>query len=140
MKLKIPMKMKLPTKQTMKHKVKTQSKMIVKLIKMVPLMTTKVKFLSSKMRLKMVFLTATMTTKTTRMMMEMKMMATFHLFQKEVVSHFVKFIKQRRKRSQRKIKRKHFGVLLLVEMVFSLLVCICSLMILSPRLGCTHHH
>ena len=132
--------MRLPTKQTMKHKVKTQSMMIVKLIKMIPLMKTKVMFLSLKTRLKMVFLTATMTTKTTRMMMEMKMMATFHLFQKEVVSHFVKFIKQRRKRSQRKIKRKHFGVLLLVEMVFSLLVCTCSPTILFPRLGCILHH
>ena len=132
--------MRLPTKQTMKHKVKIQSKMIVKLIKMIPLMKTKVMFLSLKTRLKMVFLTAAMMMKTTKMRMEMKMVAIFRLFQKEVVSHFVKFIKQRRKRSQRKIKRKHFGVLLLVEMVFSLLVCICSLMILSPRLGCTHHH
>lgn len=134
------MKMRLPTKQTMKHKVKIQSKMIVKLIKMIPLMKTKVMFLSLKTRLKMVFLTAAMMMKTTKMRMEMKMVAIFRLFQKEVVSHFAKFIKQRRKRSQRKIKRKHFGVLLLVEMVFSLLVCICSLMILSPRLGCTHHH
>ena len=132
--------MRLPTKQTMKHKVKIQSKMIVKLIKMIPLMKTKVMFLSLKTRLKMVFLTAAMMMKTTKMRMEMKMVAIFRLFQKEVVSHFAKFIKQRRKRSQRKIKRKHFGVLLLVEMVFSLLVCICSLMILSPRLGCTHHH
>ena len=132
--------MRLPTKQTMKHKLKIQSKMIVKLIKMIPLMKTKVMFLSSKTRLKMVFLTAAMMMKTTKMRMEMKMVAIFRLFQKEVVSHFAKFIKQRRKRSQRKIKRKHFGVLLLVEMVFSLLVCICSLMILSLRLGCTHHH
>ena len=132
--------MRLPTKQTMKHKVKTQSMMIVKLIKMIPLMKTKVMFLSSKMRLKMVSLTAAMMMKTTKMRMEVKMVAIFRLFQKEVVSHFAKFIKQRRKRSQRKIKRKHFGVLLLVEMVFSLLVCICSLTILSPRLGCTHHH
>ena len=132
--------MRLLTKQTMKHKLKIQSKMMVRLIKMEPLMKTKVMFLSLKTRLKTVFLTVMTMTKTTQMMTEMKMMVIFHLFQKEVVSHFVKFIKRKKKRSQRKIKRKHFGVLLLVEMVFSLLVCICSLMILSPRLGCTHHH
>ena len=128
------------TNQKMKQKL-IKSKMIMKLIKMVPLMKTKATYQSSKTRLKMVFLIVTMVTVTmVTAKMVLMMMVIFHSFQKEVVSHFAKFIKQKRKRSQRKTKRKHFGVLSLGEMVFSLLVCTCSLMILSPRLGCIHHH
>ena len=136
--------------QLMNRKVKLNRKLESKVMSKVMkkpttafLMTTRTMFLLSRMKLKAILLPVPMvTTMVTTMMMTLKMMrmAIFRLFQREVVSHFAKFTRTRKKRSQRKIKRKHFGVLLLVEMVFSLLVCTCSPTILFPRLGCIPHH